>query len=257
MKVSDRFPTHAKDPAFGPTIWVTRTSPDNEKTAGALRRLGFDALAVPVLRVEGLPEKALDEPPDAIVFTSVNGVRHHSICPALLDIPVFAVGDRTAASAAHAGYTHVVSAAGDVLDLERLIVQSLPRGSRLLHFSAHRPAGDLTGNLRRKGYLATRKPVYETRDVAVAKLLASLPAPHEINGILIHSPRAGHVVKRCLERTSRPFRGIVYCISDAAAAPFEGKQGMDIRVAARPDEASMLALIGNPNGTQEQPHPLA
>lgn len=189
MKVSDRFPTHAKDPALGPTIWVTRTSPDNEKTAGALRRLGFDALAVPVLRVEGLPEKALDEPPDAIVFTSVNGVRHHSICPALLDIPAFAVGDRTAASAAHAGYTHVVSAAGDVLDLERLIVQSLPRGSRLLHFSVHRPAGDLTGNLRRKGYLATRKPVYETRDVAVAKLLASLPAPHEINGILIHSPR--------------------------------------------------------------------
>ena len=156
------------------------------------------------------------------------------------------MGDRTAESAAHAGYTHVVSAAGDVLDLERLIVQSLPRGNRLLHFSAHLPAGDLTGNLRRKGYLATRKPVYETRDVAVAKLLASLPAPHEINGILIHSPRAGHVVKRCLERTSRPFRGIVYCISDAAAAPFEGKQGMDIRVAARPDEASMLALIANP-----------
>ena len=246
MKVSDRSPTPTDDPAFGPTIWVTRTSPDNEKTAGALRRLGFDALAVSVLRVEGLPEKALDEPPDAIVFTSVNGVRHHSICPALLDIPVFAVGDRTAASGAHAGYTHVVSAARDVLDLERLIVQSLPRGSRLLHFSAQRPAGDLTGNLRREGYLATRKPVYETRDVDVAKLSASLPAPHEVNGILIHSPRAGHVVKRCLERTSRPFRGIVYCISDAAAASFEGKQGMDIRVAARPDEASMLALIGNP-----------
>lgn len=246
MKVSDRFPTHTNDPACGPKIWVTRTSPDNEKTAGALRQLGFDSRAVPVLRVEGLPEKALDEQPDAIVFTSVNGVRHHSICPALLDIPVFAVGDRTAKSAAHVGYTHVVSAAGDVLDLERLIVRSLPRGSWLLHFSAQRPAGDLTGNLRREGYFATRKPVYETRDVDVAKLWASLPAPHEINGILIHSPRAGHAVKRCLERASRPFGGIIYCISDAAAAPFEGKEGTDIRVAARPDEASMLALIGNP-----------
>ena len=74
---------------------------------------------------------------------------------------------------------------------------------------------------------------------------------------LIHSPRAGHVVKHCVERTSQPFGGVVYCISNAAAAPFEGKQGMDTRVAARPDEASMLALIGNPNGTQEQPHPLA
>lgn len=244
--MSDRSPTRTKDPAFGPTIWVTRSSPDNEKTAGALRQLGFDTLTVPVLRVDGLPAKALDEQPDAIVITSINGVRHHSICPALLDIPVFAVGDRTAESAAHAGYTHVVSAAGDVLDLERLIVQSLPQGSRLLHFSAHRPAGDLTGNLRRKGYLATTKPVYETRDVAVSKLLGSVPAPHEIDVILIHSPRAGHVVKHYLKRTSRPFEAIVYCISDAAAAPFEGKQGVDIRVAARPDEASMLALIGNP-----------
>lgn len=245
MKVSDRSPTNTKDPALGPTIWATRTSPDNDKTADALRRLGCDALAVPVLRVAALPAKALDEQPDAIVFTSLNGVRHHSICPALLDIPVFAVGDRTAQSAALAGYTQVVSADGDVSDLERLIVQSLPPGSRLLHLSARRPAGDLTGDLHRKGYLAIRMAVYETRENAVTDLLACLPSLERIGGILIHSPRAGRVVRCCLDQSPRRFDGVVYCISDAAAAPVVGMEGIDIRVAARPDEASMLALIGN------------
>ena len=245
MKVSDRSPTCTKDPAFGPTIWVTRTSPDNEKTAGALRQLGFDALAVPVLRVDGLPAKALDEQPDAIVFTSVNGVRHHSICSTLLDIPVVAVGDRTARSAALAGYTQVVSADGDVSALERLIVQSLPTGSRLLHLSAQRPAGDLTGTLHRMGYSAKRIAVYETHENAVTGLLASLPGLQRVGGILIHSPRAGRVVRCCLDESERRFDGVIYCISDAAAAPFVGMEGIDIRVAARPDEASMLALIGN------------
>ena len=234
-----------KDPAFAPTIWVTRTSPDNEKTADALRLVGFNALAVPVLRVEGLPAKALDEQTDAIVFTSANGVRHHSICPALLDIPVFAVGGRTAQSAALAGYTQVVSADGDVSDLERLIVQSLPQGSRLLHLSARRPAGDLTGNLHRKGYFAIRLAVYETLENAVTDLLACLPALERIGGILIHSPRAGRVVRCCLDKSPKRFDGIVYCISDAAAARFVGMERIDIRVAARPDEAAMLNLISN------------
>lgn len=245
MKVNDRSPTNTKDPAFRPTIWVTRTSPDNERTAGVLRQLGFDALALPALRVDGLPAKALDEQPDAIVFTSVNGVRHHSICPALLDIPVFAVGDRTAQSAALAGYTKVVSADGDVSDLERLIVQSLPPGSRLLHLSARRPAGDLTGNLHRKGYRAIRMAVYETRENTAADLLACLPCLERIGGIMIHSPRAGRVMRCCLDKSPRRFDGIVYCISAAAAAPFVGMEGIDIRVAARPDEAAMLNLIGN------------
>ena len=245
MKVSDRSPKQTKDPALRPRIWVTRTSPDNEKTAGVLRQLGFDALALPALRVDGLPAKALNEQPDAIVFTSVNGVRHHSICPALLDIPVFAVGNRTAQSAALAGYTKVVSADGDISDLERLIVRSLPPGSRLLHLSARRPAGDLTGNLHRKGYRAIRMAVYETRENTVADLLVCLSGLERIGGIMIHSPRAGRVVRCCLDRFPRRFDGVVYCISAAAAARFVEMEGIDIRVAARPDEAEMLKLIGS------------
>ena len=95
------------------------------------------------------------------------------------------------------------------------------------------------------GYSAKRIAVYETHENAVTGLLASLPGLQRVGGILIHSPRAGRVVRCCLDESERRFDGVIYCISAAAAAPFVGMEGIDIRVAARPDEASMLALIGN------------
>ncbi|XAP78244.1 uroporphyrinogen-III synthase [Citromicrobium bathyomarinum] len=246
MEESDHSPTGLKDSAIRSSLWVSRTSPDNERTAKALRMAGYKAVAVPVLRVEGLSPKALADQPDAIVFTSMNGVRHHFLSQESLDIPVFAVGDRTAQSAVEAGFTQVFSAAGNVSDLERLIVESLPPGSRLLHLSARRPAGDLTGKLHRRGYLAMRIAVYETREIALAQLLASLPALNRIGGILIHSPRAGHAVRRCIDQFPKSFEGAVYCISEAAAAPFVEMQRINVRIAERPDEASMLALIATP-----------
>lgn len=246
MEESDHSPTGLKDSAIRSSLWVSRTSPDNEETANALRMAGYNAVAVPVLRVEGLSTKALADQPDAIVFTSMNGVRHHFLSQVSLDIPVFAVGDRTAQSAVEAGFTQVFSAAGNVSDLERLIVESLPPGSRLLHLSARRPAGDLTGNLHRRGYLAMRIAVYETCEIAIAQLLAALPAMDRIGGILIHSPRAARVVRRCLDQSFKPFDGVVYCISEAAAAPFVEMQRINVCIAERPDEASMLALIATP-----------
>lgn len=242
---NDRARPRTQKSVLAPVIWITRTSPENERTAGALRLLGYDALCEPVLRVDGLPPTASDGKPDALVFTSVNGVRHHPLRRDLCDLPVFAVGDRTAESAARVGYSKVISAAGDVRDLERQIVRALLPGSRLLHYAALRPAGDLTGNLNRKGYLAERIPVYRTCDVSASYLLSNL-AQHrldEISGICVHSPRGGRVVRRCLERMSRTFDGIVYCISETAADVFSDMQELDVRVAARPDEVSMLALI--------------
>ena len=61
---------------------------------------------------------------------------------------------------------------------------------------------------------------------------------------MIRSPRVGRVVRCCLDRFPRRFDGVVYCIPDAAAARFVGMEGIDIRVAAKPDEAEMLKLIG-------------
>lgn len=107
-------------------ILVTRPQPDNEKTGASLRARGFDVLLAPMLRFEPV---ALPDEPDtdyaAVIVTSANALR--AVEPqlaeyGLLDLPLFAVGERTAAAARKAGFGTVISADGDGADLRDLVV---------------------------------------------------------------------------------------------------------------------------------------
>jgi uroporphyrinogen-III synthase len=107
-------------------ILVTRPQPDNEKTGASLRARGFDVLLAPMLRFEPV---ALPDEPDtdyaAVIVTSANALR--AVEPqlaeyGLLGLPLFAVGERTAAAARKAGFGTVISADGDGADLRDLVV---------------------------------------------------------------------------------------------------------------------------------------
>ena len=225
------------------TFWVTRTRPDNAGTVDRLRPYAQRVLAVPVLASHAIPSRWPAEPPDALVFTSINGVRYHQAQPEFSSCPVLAVGDRTAQAASSAGYSDVRSAGGDVRDLERLVCDTIPRGRRILHLSARRPAGDLVGRLASAGYDAKRLPVYATQPVSSATLAQTLPSMTTIDGILIHSPRAGRLVRSFLATTRSKFHGSIYCISHAAAAPFDGLLGVRVIAAAQPTEDALLHLV--------------
>ncbi len=100
------------------TILVTRPQPDNERTGASLRARGFDVLLAPMLRFEPVPlrQQQLGEDYAAVIVTSANALRAVEAQLAgsgLLDLPLFAVGDRTAAAAREAGFGTVVSAGGD------------------------------------------------------------------------------------------------------------------------------------------------
>ena len=97
-------------------VLVTRPHPDGEATAEALRARGFEVLLAPMLRFEPVPFQDDDEARyDAVIVTSANALRAiagelegHRI----LKLPLFAVGEHTAASAREAGFTKVTSAKG-------------------------------------------------------------------------------------------------------------------------------------------------
>lgn len=227
------------------TIWVTRTAPDNTVTLEWLSQNGLDAVGVPVLETLRLQAPTPEIRPDVIVFTSVNGVRHHPADAALCNLPTYAVGDRTADAARSAGFRDVISAAGDVSDLEKLILRSVKSESLLFHFSALLPAGDLARNLTSSGLSVLRLAVYETRRVSHERLCGDLPSLEELDGIVLHSPRAALSVAEYLDRSSTPFAGTVFCISQAAAQPLDHLQRANVRVAERPDESSIRKLIAS------------
>lgn len=227
----------------GKRVWVTRTAPENERTAAMLAGIGYSALCVPVIEVQPLETGNIGGQPDAIVFTSPNGARLHPREHAARDVPVFAVGDRTARVAREAGYRRVASADGDVNDLGCLIACSLRRGSEVLCYGAETSAGDLVGDLRRHRFRVTAVPVYRTVSRAIEAITGELPSIGSVGMTLVHSPRAGRVVRQCLDDAHSRFRGAIHCISAAAAAPFADVADLRVEVAARPNERSLLATL--------------
>ena len=230
-------------------IWVTRTSPDAEATAERLRALGHAPLVAPVLEVRLIesPRPMLDGV-GALAFTSRNGVAAFVAICAGRDLPVFVVGEATARAARAAGFARVQSADGDVTALADLIVRGRNGFSGvLLHPGAHAPAEDLPGALKPHGVLARSHPVYRTDParlpVAVTAALAARPL--ELDGVLVHSPRAAEYLAALpdLQRAAQLIDA--YCISAAAAAPLRSLDLRSVAVAPHPDETALLNLLSS------------
>ncbi len=94
-------------------VLVTRPQPDDEATAAALRARGFEALLAPMLRFEAVAfQDDTDARYGAVIVTSANalrGIATHLAGQRLLKLPLFAVGEHTAAAARGAGFDKVIS----------------------------------------------------------------------------------------------------------------------------------------------------
>src|SRR5258708_12681171 len=95
-------------------VLVTRPHPDDETTAAALRARGFEVLKAPMLRFEPVDFRDnMDGRYGAVIVTSANALRglashlkgHH-----LLELPLFAVGEHTAAAPPAPALPHVTPA---------------------------------------------------------------------------------------------------------------------------------------------------
>lgn len=227
-------------------VWVTRTQPEAEATAGRLRALGHAPLVAPVLEVGDIPGDIDLRGVGALAFTSRNGVAAFAARCAERGLPVFAVGAATEAAARGHGFAEVRSAEGDVIALAELIAAHHDAGrGQVLHPSAAEPAQDLTVELRRRGLKAKRKAVYETTPLplATAVCAALAAAPVELDAVIVHSPRAARRLVELLDGLEGARQLTALCISRAAALPLAALNLREIRVAQFPNEASLLKLL--------------
>jgi len=224
-----------------PTVWITRTAPGADRLADRVRAAGFAAVVSPLLTRDPdfrAPEVPLDDVA-ALAFTSVNGLAFARLTPRR-DWPVFAVGDRTAEAARRAGFTDVVSAAtstgGDAAALaERIAADWGDRRGVLLVPGAEQPAVDLAGLLVGR-VLVRAFTVYRTVETA-----APVPATFDI--VLIQSARAAEVLARGLIQEAAA-KSIAVALSSAVAAPIAACGFAEVRIAARPDENSLMEALG-------------
>ena len=222
-------------------IWITRASPGAEATAERLRALGHEPAVAPVLEVRGLPGPIDLTGVGALAFTSANAVRVFAARSAARSLPVFAVGAATATAADAAGFPNIVSADGDVDALARVIRANAGSiDGVVLHPAAAEPAGDLIGALAKCGVEARAVTTYETVPAEVpAAVLDALPA---LDGVLIHSPRAGRRVAEILR--GRPAPNLVaYCLSPQISATLTMLEMGRVTTAPLPTEDALLSLL--------------
>lgn len=231
-------------------ILVTRPEPEAQRFAAQLKEHGLDAVVAPLMSIER------DEAPlpplngvQALVFTSANAVRAYAAKAGRIDLPVYAVGEATAAAARSAGYAKVVSAGSNAEGLAALLAGRIdPAKGPLFHPTGADQAGDLAGTLRARGFELRQAVLY--RAAAATELPAAARAALEngdVAGVALFSPRSAEIFVALataagLGATLAALDA--FCLSRAVAAALEGKAAWRaIRVAARPNAEALIALI--------------
>ena len=216
------------------TVWITRARPGADRTAERLSILGFTPLVAPLIALRPLNVRPDLTGVQAIAFTSRNAIKVFTERFRLPAVPIFAVGDATAASARKAGFSDVRSADGDLTALAALI-RAEGAGLSILHPCAAEPAGDLAA-LVGDAAAITPLAIYEAIDTAT-------PAPEGWEAVLIHSPRAARALAARLSSDEAQGR-VAVAISPAAAAPLTDLPFAEILIAEAPTESSLLAALG-------------
>ena len=234
-------------------LLVTRPEPECERTAALLRRRGHEVLFMPLLRIEPIRHAELGAGPwAAVLFTSANAVRAvaaHRRFGELADLPVYAVGRRTQAATAAAGFTSIMSADGDVNALVSLIASKPPvANSPLLYCAGEDRAGDLAGALQLHGLRVETALVYRASMVAelTPDVRAALAAG-AIDAVLHYSARTAAAFVAAATMAGIGDLSIQtrhLCLSAQVAAPLAAAGAKAIEVASEANEQALLALIG-------------
>jgi uroporphyrinogen-III synthase len=232
-------------------LLVTRPVPQGEQTSGVLREQGHEAILAPLLRIETLAADFGTARWSAAVATSANAVRAVAAHPRFAEIsrlPLFTVGGRTAQAARDAGFADVTSADGDAGALITLIRKSMAAGSALLYFAAEDRASDLAAGLAPDNISVTTAVVY--RAVAEPMLQAAVCErlrAGTIDGVLHFSKRSAQTfvtAARAAGLWDNSLKCHHFCLALQVAAPLLEAGARHVHVAARPDEAAVLDLVG-------------
>jgi uroporphyrinogen-III synthase len=228
---------------------ITRPREEAENLAKALATRNIVALVEPVIEIHYHAAGAFDlRDVQALLCTSANGVRAVARASAERALPVFAVGDTTAARARAEGFSAVKSAGGDVDDLVRLVAAAVhPQGGRLLHIAGSIVAGDLSGALQGHGFQVERCVLYEARPAtALSRTAVDELRANAIDFAFFFSPRTAAIFATLvgLAEVAECCGNIVaLSISPAADAALAGLPWRDRRVAERPNQAALLDAL--------------
>lgn len=228
---------------------ITRPEEDAAPLAQAVRALGHESLIDSMLRITAFDDVQLDtDGVQALLFSSANGVRAFSDISLNRRVPVYTVGEASAAVARDMGFHRVFAAGGDLAGLAQLVAASLkPEEGILMHVSGTVVARELKDLLQKDGFNVFRVRLYESEP---ATQLSGSTIAHfgkgELDGVLFYSPRTAQifsdlVIENRLTEACRRIRAL--CLSETVAEVADKLPWRQVKVASAPTQAAMLELL--------------
>ena len=219
-------------------IWITRTLPGASQSASAFEKRGFSTVIEPLIEIRP-PALAPSMPTrDAVLlFTSSNAVRMFANLTDHRHWRVLTVGDATARAARKIGFSDVMSADGNWLNLASLTKREVPKGTKLFHLCGDRWRGPLVETLSDSGYRAVRSILYESPAVSDLPEIDLNALTH----VAFHSPRAARIFSKLVGEAAHITS---LSISPATDQALEGIRLKERLISETPNETGMLAALG-------------
>ena len=236
-------------------VLVTRPHPDDDSTAASLRARGFEVLLAPMLRFEPVAFDDEDLRYGAVIVTSANalrGIEHQLKGSKLLKLPLFAVGEHTAAAARGAGFETVISAKGDAASLRDLVLASvkskaLKKASPLLYLAGADLARDLAGELGERGFTVVTQTTYRMVPLSgLPRETCDAFAANGVQAVLHYSRRSARAFLEAVRAAGVEISALAIpqcCISAAVASIVRDAGATQVMVAASPDENALFELL--------------
>jgi uroporphyrinogen-III synthase len=237
-------------------VLVTRPQPDDEATASGLRARGFEVLLAPMLRFEPVAFRDDGEAGyGAVIVTSANALRGlmpHLKDSRLLKLPLFAVGEHTAAAARAAGFGNVIAAGGDAGALRECVLagvkrKTLKKTSPLLYLAGADLARDLAGELGARGFTVVTQTTYRMSPVSrLPRETCEAFAANRVEAVLHYSGRSARAFLEAARSAGVEISALSLpqcCISAGVAAVVRDAGAAQVVVAASPDENALFGAL--------------
>jgi len=229
-------------------VLVTRPEPGASRTARRLQERGFQPVVLPLTETVALPADAGFVTGDAVAVTSANAVRHtaNEVIAALAALPCHAVGARTAEAARKMGFSSVIEGSGDAEALADAIAAALP-GKAITYLCGRVRFPMFEQRLEAAGVRVRAVETYDTLPMPHSdETILALLSGQSVDAVLLYSAKAAVAMQALSKRPAlqEAFEKIqVFALSARIAAAFGDGAGKTIRIAARPDEEALLALL--------------
>jgi uroporphyrinogen-III synthase len=236
-------------------VLILRPEPQASRMAASLAELGHEAVVAPMLAIrpiEGAADAVRRVAPsvEGVLLTSpqaLGAVGADAAELGLAGVPLYAVGDATAADARARGFRQVTSVAGDVDALIAHVADLSPSPSVLLHIAGRDRAGDLSAALAIRGLHVETVESYAADPAShlPADVLSDLHAGR-FDAVVAASRRTVDAFLDCLSLDGRAAwigeqRFVV--MSEAVAAPLRAAGARHVIIPPVPDGTALLASL--------------